>query len=273
VTATPLMYQIRLATEEDVSSVVGLRVHAEKWLAAAGIEQWTVRATGEKNIRAHIERGATFVVQVSSSEVVGTLTLDGGDPDFWTPEELSAPAAYLYKFIIDSHYRGSGLGDVMLNWACKRAATHGATTLRLDCWKTNFELHKYYLRRGFRQFDIRDAPGRMSGALFERPTSLQLPLTSALRLVDLTDDRQPTTGSNGMDANKDQYDPTGEAAIWLAAADVVRELKLESIPGDQHRYWNTALEQAERALDTKAREIRQAGGMYYRPMNGIPKED
>lgn len=272
-TETPVLYQIRLATEDDISSVVGLRVHAEKWLAEAGIEQWTVRATGEKNIRAHMERGAIFVVESSSSDVVGTMALDGGDPAFWTPEELLEPAAYLYKFIIDSNHRGSGLGDAMLNWACEHAAANGATVLRLDCWKTNLNLHKYYLQRGFRLLGIRNAPGRMSGALFERPTSLKLPLGSAVRLVDLTEKREPTLGSDGMDAHKDKYDPTGEAAIWLAAADVVRELKQESIPGDHERYWNTALEQAERALDTKAREIRQAGGMYYRPMDGAPEED
>ncbi len=73
------------------------------------------------------------------------------------------------------------------------------------------------------------------------------------------------SSSNGA---KDRYDPTGEAAIWLKAAELVRELYTD----EQPEAWNAAISQASRALDSEARGIRQAGGMYYRVISGSSHE-
>lgn len=179
-------FYLRLATDRDFSAVMRLRIHAEQWLAAAGIEQWTDRVVGEQIIRRHLARGVTFVVESSDSEVIASFALDDGDPAFWTPEELGEPAAYLYKFMIDSRYRGTGLGDVLLDWACRRAAADGAAVLRLDCWKTNLGLQKYYLRHGFTYLGVRDVRGNPSGALFERPAERQRSAVTTIHLVDQT---------------------------------------------------------------------------------------
>ena len=66
---------------------------------------------------------------------------------------------------------------------------------------------------------------------------------------------------------EDRYDPAGEAAIWQAAADLVSSMKLETQPQDPDA-WNTGLEQASRQLERTGMEIRQASGMYYRPLTG-----
>lgn len=58
----------------------------------------------------------------------------------------------------------------------------------------------------------------------------------------------------------DRYDPTGESAIWHEAAQVVADMRLDQQPIDPDA-WNTALEQASRALENRARIIRQAAGM------------
>ncbi|MEU1956793.1 hypothetical protein [Nocardia rhamnosiphila] len=63
----------------------------------------------------------------------------------------------------------------------------------------------------------------------------------------------------------DRYDPTGEAAIWSRAAELVASLRTPEMSED----WNAALEQASRALDSEARGVRQGkGGMYYRVISG-----
>ncbi|UAK36175.1 hypothetical protein K8O92_33395 (plasmid) [Nocardia asteroides] len=68
-----------------------------------------------------------------------------------------------------------------------------------------------------------------------------------------------------MNDNADRYDPTGEAAIWQAASSLVAGMKDPALSED----WNTALDQAARALDNEARGIRQGpGGMYYRSITG-----
>jgi len=62
----------------------------------------------------------------------------------------------------------------------------------------------------------------------------------------------------------DRYDPHGEAAIWLQAAELVMKLRRD----DADTSWNVALEQAARVLDSEARGIRQRNGMYCRVISG-----
>jgi GNAT superfamily N-acetyltransferase len=179
-------YEIRAAGTDDMDAVLGLRRHAEEWLKSAGIQQWTASAYGVRVIRSWIDAGSTFVVAGPGGEVIGSLALDAGDPDFWTEDELRAPALYLYKFIIRSDHRGTGLGDVLLDWAGYRTELSGGLWLRLDCWRDNVGLHNYYLRRGFQHLTTRTHPVRRSGALFERPAELRLARDASARLIDRT---------------------------------------------------------------------------------------
>lgn len=272
----PQVYYLRRARRDDIADVVGLRIEAEKWLAGAGIEQWTVRTTGEENIRAYVDRGTTYVVGDTQGKSVASLTIDGGDPQFWSTEELGESAAYLYKFMVGPGHRGTGLGDALLQWACRRIGELDIPVLRLDCWKTNTKLHKYYLDRGFVHVDTRDAVGRMSGALFERLVELPVAVQGPpITLVDTTSavSIAPTMSGGFVSNDKDRYDPDGEAAIWVAASQMIENLKRPPMPGDDLDYWNAALDQAARVLDNKARTLRQAAGMYYRPITGVPRED
>lgn len=67
------------------------------------------------------------------------------------------------------------------------------------------------------------------------------------------------------------YDPTGEAAVWEAAAALVTSMKRGPVAGDEHNNWDTALTQAARALETEGRKIKQRDGMYYRVLDGDRK--
>lgn len=67
-----------------------------------------------------------------------------------------------------------------------------------------------------------------------------------------------------MSTQPDRYDPTGAAAIWIRAAELVTALRDPELSTD----WNTSLEQAARALHNESRGIRQDGGMYYRTISG-----
>jgi ribosomal protein S18 acetylase RimI-like enzyme len=263
------LYRIRYATDADYDALINLRIHAETWLRAAGIEQWTVRAAGENAIRRRISTGNAFAVTTGAGDIIATLSLDKADPAFWTPDEAVEPALYLYSFIISSERRGRGLGDALLDWASERAADGGARWLRLDCWKTNDRLHRFYERRGFVHLDTRDAPGRKSGALFQRDAGTTLVGEQRVRLIDET---QPTLLPSGLPTlpSEDRYDPTGEAHVWYRAAEEIAAMMREPHPGEgaEVDHWRAALDAASKRLDTHAREIRQAHGMYYRPLDG-----
>lgn len=180
-------YRLRWSTPADLDGVIALRRYAEGWLADAGISQWTSSEKGDRQIRQHFENSRSFVVEDETGAIVASFALGTGDPDFWTPDELRAPASYLYKFIVGPTARGTGLGDVLLDWACYQTELAGGLYLRLDCHRTNTGLHEYYLRRGFYPVDNRFAEGRDSGALFERIAETRLASTPRVTLVDMTD--------------------------------------------------------------------------------------
>ena len=101
---------------------------------------------------------------------IATLTLTSeGDPDFWTPEELSQPALYLGKMASAVSRSGEGLGSLMLAWAHDRATHSGFDSLRWDVWRTNEKLQDYYRSVGGQYIRTVHAAHRWSGALFAIP--------------------------------------------------------------------------------------------------------
>ncbi|MBV2367127.1 GNAT family N-acetyltransferase [Streptomonospora nanhaiensis] len=176
------MTTIRLAEAADLDALIALRIESETWLHAAGIQQWVDRERGIRNLREGVAAGVTYVVD-DGGTVAATLTLNGPDRDFWTDEDDPENALYLYKFIIGPAHRGTGLGDALLDWACAEAEGRGKALLRLDCWRENKSLQRYYLDRGFHHVRTVQVAGRGSGALFERPADLRTTtrsLTSAV---------------------------------------------------------------------------------------------
>jgi GNAT superfamily N-acetyltransferase len=260
----PITYRIRHAGPQDLEACLNLRLLAEEALAAAGITQWHDREHGRQVITGWIDQGAMHVVTTHAGDVVVCFALAGADPAFWTPAEAAQPALYLYKFIVRADRRGSGLGDLVLDWCSRRAAESGARWLRLDCWRANTSLHRYWLNRGFRLIDIREHPVRNSGALFERDAGTTLAAPQLRDAIALGDDTSPNlTAAAPMRDTDDRYDPTGEATIWNEAAALVSSMKHDQ-PSTDPDAWNTALEQAARALENKGRAVRQAAGMYHR---------
>src|SRR5699024_7725829 len=65
----------------------------------------------------------------------------------------------------------------------------------------------------------------------------------------------------------DPYDPTGEAAVWQAASQLVTSVKTDDAASIVDP-WNTAIDQVSRVLDNEARGIRQRNGMWYRVISG-----
>lgn len=163
----------RKATPHDTDDIIALRLYSEEWLHAAGIDQWHDTQRGIRNIRDGINAGETWIVDDPEGGAAGTLTLGGSDPDFWSAKE-SRDSLYLYKFMVGPKWRGTGLGDELLDWACAQAQKAGKLWLRLDCWRSNRALQGYYRRRGFRHVRTVVVEGRGSGALFERSAKTRM---------------------------------------------------------------------------------------------------
>ncbi|MEV6109643.1 GNAT family N-acetyltransferase [Streptomyces sp. NPDC051940] len=159
--------RIRPARADELDVVEGLLIEASGWLASRGIDQWQFPPHRDRITRA-LSRGEVFLAFLDN-ELAGTLQLDEyADPEFWEPEDEPEKALYIHRMAVSRSAAGQGVGAKMLDWAAQRAAQSGRPLLRLDAWKTNSELQRYYAEQGFGLVRVVDLPHRGSGALFQR---------------------------------------------------------------------------------------------------------
>jgi hypothetical protein len=165
-TTTASTKMIRLG-DEHREVLHTLRHQTEAWLRGKGLEQYNTPRAAEAP--AHIDRlldARRFYGLVDGDAVVAVGALTEPDMDFWTAEEAKEPAKYLARFMVAEH--GHQYGEQLLDRiVAKLYSETNVFYLRLDCWRTNYDLHRYYERYGFRHVRTAKAPGRMSGALFE----------------------------------------------------------------------------------------------------------
>jgi GNAT superfamily N-acetyltransferase len=127
------------------------------------------RRSDERGLRPAIARGEVFTVR-DHDQVVATFTLDDyADPDFWTESDDPKSALYVHRMIVSRAAAGHDLNAAILDWAEQHAAGAGRDWLRLDAWRTNLALHRYYERHGFQHIRTIGLPWRGSGALFPTP--------------------------------------------------------------------------------------------------------
>ncbi|MEU8223894.1 hypothetical protein [Kribbella sp. NPDC048915] len=160
------MTSIRRAELSDLEAFLDVLSAATARLHSRGISQWPPRFA-ESKVVPDIEAGRAYIVCDGYDAVATTILSPIGDPDFWSPDELTDPAYYVSKISTISGY--SGLGSALLDWCGHRAAQLGGKLLRLDAWRTNHDLHNYYLAQGFHHVRTVVLAHRNSGALFERP--------------------------------------------------------------------------------------------------------
>lgn len=160
---------IRAGRPDELATVEELLRGASEWLASRGIDQWQYPPHRDR-ITAALRQGVCFLV-FEDGEPIATFQVDDfADPEFWNPDDEPDSALYVHRMATSRHAAGGGVGGTILEWARARAASQGKRWLRLDAWKDNEGLHKYYKAVGFTLLRIVDLPHRRSGALFQRPT-------------------------------------------------------------------------------------------------------
>lgn len=163
-------------TMPQLPEVLAVLNEAAARLHARGIEQWpqTFEQDGGKRVdalRRRIQRGEVHLLRYApSGDVLGTISMSWiADPDFahgWPTDPRDG--LYVYRMAAADRARGLRVGVQMLALASIKALSYGRPFLRLDCSKMNTDLHAYYESCGFERVATVDAPGRKSGALFQR---------------------------------------------------------------------------------------------------------
>ncbi|MGW2495829.1 GNAT family N-acetyltransferase [Streptomyces pseudogriseolus] len=160
---------IRPGRPDELSVVEALLREASAWLASRNIDQWQYPPHRDR-ITAALEQGVCFLA-FEGNEPIATIQVDDfADPEFWTLDDEPTAALYVHRMAVRRAAAGTGVGSVLLDWAAERAAAQGKRWLRLDAWKDNQGLHRFYEGAGFTLLRIVDLPHRRSGALFQRAT-------------------------------------------------------------------------------------------------------
>jgi GNAT superfamily N-acetyltransferase len=159
--------EIRAARLDELATVEALLSGASTWLASRGIDQWQYPPRRDRITQA-LQRGECFLA-VRDGEAIATVQVDAfADPEFWDAADGPEAALYVHRMAVSRKAAGENVGAVLLDWAAERAADAGKSWLRLDAWKDNPGLHRYYERVGFDLVRIVDLPHRRSGALYQR---------------------------------------------------------------------------------------------------------
>jgi Acetyltransferases len=172
-----VIYRIRPASPSDIESLMELRTEAEGWLSQQGTDQWSDPETGARAIskwRDAIDDGRAWVLTDQQGSTVGTVSRGPADRDFWHDQDRPESAFYLYKLMTSRTVAGSGIGSLVLDWACRVAALEGREWVRIDCWRTNTKLQAYYEGLGFTHVRTEAPAHRKSGWLAQRSSRLIL---------------------------------------------------------------------------------------------------
>ncbi|WP_018540310.1 MULTISPECIES: GNAT family N-acetyltransferase [unclassified Streptomyces] len=158
---------LRPAHADEADVIATMWSEAAAWLRSRSTDQWQYPAN-VGGIAGDIARGNVHVL-LDGAAYLGTITIDGfADPEFWVPADAPDEALYAHRLITRPSSRGASLGSTMLDWASREAERIGKRWLRVDVWKTNADLGRYYEAQGFERVRTVDLPHRRSGALYQR---------------------------------------------------------------------------------------------------------
>ena len=189
-------YVMHRACPSDLPKVVALLDERKQWLHEWGSDQWNTGRAFDDRMANAVGRGDTWLLKDDGASIATLTITSEGDPDFWTAEELRAPALYLGKMASAVRRSGEGLGSLMLSWAQDWAARSGFYLLRWDVWRTNEQLQDYYRSIGGRYIRTVHAAHRPSGALFQIPARRIANLSDCV--VTYSSTRTDPTGSDAF---------------------------------------------------------------------------
>lgn len=158
---------VREAGLGDVDTAKQILEEASAWLRSRGQDQWQKLPNTERLVTAVNDR-TLFMVDTGGSTIATFILDEQADPEFWFESDAPHDALYVHRLAIRRAAAGHEVGSALLDWASRRAHSVGKQWIRLDAWRTNEGLHRYYTARGWDLVRTENLPHRGSGALFQR---------------------------------------------------------------------------------------------------------
>jgi ribosomal protein S18 acetylase RimI-like enzyme len=195
--------RLSLANDHHWELIIRLVEEAAAWLRSKNTDQWSrpwpTRAARDARIWADLTAEKTWILWDGDLAVATITSEEKADPLLSAEWPDGDPAAYVRRLVVARNYAGRRLGSWLLDWAGDSgAASYGALWIRIDVWKTNIALHRYYQGQGFESVGHCNDSDYPSGALFQRVTR-QIPAADYPFVVDA----HPRTVGHGLRA----FDP------------------------------------------------------------------
>ncbi|WP_353064085.1 GNAT family N-acetyltransferase [Tunturibacter psychrotolerans] len=142
--------QFRLATKEDLPSLMALVRRVVPLMRATGNLQWDETYPNEAVFQRDIDLNQLWVAAVAGNIAgVAAVTMDQ-EPDYkqvgWNIEE---PAIVVHRLAVDPAFRGQGAAGALMQKAEEVAVERGITVLRVDTNMQNEATRRLFPKLGY----------------------------------------------------------------------------------------------------------------------------
>jgi GNAT superfamily N-acetyltransferase len=161
----------RANMEYDWHGLSALRLAAERSLRSRGIQQWTDTARGLDQMAQYTNRDEMYLVREGPTAVGCFVLTDQPDVDFWADDPDRDECLYLHKVIAAPWAKGTGIGQMIVEYSMAEAKARKCQAVRLDCWRGNDKLREHWESLGFTYLRTAEVAGRNSGVLMEQRAS------------------------------------------------------------------------------------------------------
>ena len=150
---------IRLATHNDIESILSIVRSAQLSLKELGIDQWQDGYPSKEVIAEDIAQGVGYVICADDSTVVGyeAIVLTGEEAYKQIADETwNTPNSYVvvHRLCVSGDRRRCGVAHELMAYAAKYAMERGVNAFRIDTHKGNVRMLSLLRKLGFQYVGI-----------------------------------------------------------------------------------------------------------------------
>ncbi len=150
---------ITLCKEQDILQCTQLFDDARQYFKVNNIDQWqeNCKYPNEETLKADIESQALFIVRhMQLNYIIACFMTNVQKDETYEPPLITGAwrtsgtkYGVLHRVAVKSNFKGTGLGEKIVNFATENAHGSGAKSIRCDTHADNKSMHKMLIKNGF----------------------------------------------------------------------------------------------------------------------------
>jgi len=144
---------IRLATYNDIDTILNLTNACAKYMISKGIYQWNEVYPSKKAFENDVNRGELYVLEnakeITGCIVISTFMDEEYIPIQWLTENKTN--IYIHRLAVHPEQQSKGYAQKLMTFAEKFAIDNNYASIRLDTFSQNDRNQKFYELRGYKR--------------------------------------------------------------------------------------------------------------------------